>query len=304
MRAAPSTESFRASPVGRYLRGENWVFACPSESLFATFLARRPSETDLAALARAYGVPLAGTRMHAVYFDATRVEKLDGPAADLLLRFFHRRAVSYSRTITRVAVAHGPGAIGAVFAGYPKVLPLQCPSRSFAHPERALEWLGADRATREALEDVAATLSSDDAVVTRLRAVLEERPSLGVADAARAIGTSVRSLQRKLGDVGTQYRAEVDRARMSLATKKLEGGSTTIGDIALDLGFASLQSFSDWFRSLRDESPSGYRSRLASARDAAVTVDATSATRSASGPSPSGRPSRSAGAKRTRARAR
>jgi AraC-like DNA-binding protein len=308
MRAAASTESFRAAPVGRYVRGDTWLFACANESLYATFLAGRPSETDLAKLASVYGVPLAAARPHAVLFDASRVEALDTPALDLLLRFFAKRAASYSRTITRVAVARGGGATGAVFAGYPKVIALSCPSQSFDDTEAALTWLGADAPARAALMGAASTLSSEDALTSRLRALLEEKPATALAEAARALGLSARSLQRELSDNHTTYRLESDRARMSIAARRLKASDASIGDIALDVGFASLQSFSDWFRAQAGESPSSYRAKSTEAstdvsRRGTSDGDARES-RSAKTPSLSGTQSKSVGGKRTRARER
>jgi len=240
------------------VRGRSWLFACVHAELYATFLAGCPDEADLDALTRAYGVPAAASRSHAVLFDGSRLGSLDERALDVLLRFFHGRAVSFSRRITRVAVAHGGGATGAIVAGFPKVLPLLCPSRVFGDSGAALEWLGCSPAERAELAALADSIASEDALVTRVRAVLGERPGASLAEAARAAGASARSVQRRLREAGTTFQREVDRARSAIAERELAAGES-VATVARRAGFSSQQAFSAWFREATGSSPARWR---------------------------------------------
>lgn len=252
---------FVAAPVGRFVRGRTWIFGCPIAGLYVTIFGGRPDEADLRELASAYGVR-AGGGPHVVLFDGSRVEAVDAAAHDLLIRHFTQRAARFTPNLTRAAFVHGDGLPGALFAGYRKVLPLPaCETRSFAATDEALQWLGAPPAVRAEVAALAATLASVDPAIARLEALLDERPDASLAEAARSLAMAPRSLQRILGNAGTSFRGEVDRARWARASRQLAMTDAPITTIALDLGFASLQAFTDWCRSRIAESPSAYRRR-------------------------------------------
>ncbi|MFO0550147.1 MAG: helix-turn-helix transcriptional regulator [Polyangiaceae bacterium] len=261
VRAAASRQSFFDAPIGRYVRGDTWLFACVRADLYATFLAGRPTEAELDALTRVYQVPLAAREAHAILFDATRVHTLDTAAFDTLLGHFHAHAPALSRRATKVAVASGDGPSGAVFAGYPKVISLACPYRVFRDTESAAAWLGCEGDLGRELHAAADLLTATDAVETRLAAILEDSPALSLVAAARAIGVSPRSLQRRLKQVGTSFQSEVDRGRMVVARRLLMQADQPLAAVALALGFSSHQSFTDWFRSQTGESPTAWRQR-------------------------------------------
>lgn len=212
-------------------------------------------------LAGAYGVR-AGGAPHVVLFDGSRVEGVDAPAHDLLIRHFTERAARFTPNLTRAAFVHGDGVAGALFAGYRKVLPLPaCETRSFADTDVALQWLGAAATVRAEVVALAASLGSVDPALVRLQALLDEHPRASLAEAARALAMAPRSLQRILGNAGTSFRGEVDRARWARASRRLALSDAPVTTIALELGFGSLQAFTDWCRSRIGESPSAYRRR-------------------------------------------
>src|SRR6516162_7279577 len=113
LKAAATRESFYAAPEGRYLRGRTWIFGCLRPGLFASFLAGRPEEGDLAVLSRVYAVP-AARLPHTVLFDGSRVESLDAAALGLLLSSMAAGIRRLTKNLLRVAVVHGKGATGAV----------------------------------------------------------------------------------------------------------------------------------------------------------------------------------------------
>jgi AraC-like DNA-binding protein len=254
---ASTRARFFEAPVGRYVRGRSWIFACPCEGLFATFLAGSPEEDDLDALGRSYAVP-AAKAPHTVLFDGSRVDHVDARALGSLLELFRAGAQRFTRSLTRVAVVHGSGVAGAVIAGYPKMLPLP-ETRLFKETAAALEWLGAPAHVRAELVSIADGLGVRDAEAVRLGALLDERPGLSLHEAARALAIAPRTLQRRLREAGTSFQQELDRARLAITTGRLLESNDALTKIAQDVGFVSLQSFTDWFRAQTNDAPSAWR---------------------------------------------
>lgn len=84
--------------------------------------------------------------------------------------------------------------------------------------------------------------SSD--VVSQVMRVIEvrlARGDVGVAAVAEAMATTVRSLQRHLGDAGTSYREVLDHVRVR-RLEELRRGGVVEADIARELGFADTKS--------------------------------------------------------------
>jgi AraC-like DNA-binding protein len=243
--------------VGRYLRGRTWIFGCLCEGIFASFLAGNPGEDELSALSLAYAVPAARAK-HAVLFDGSRLQSLDASALGLLLNSMVSSARRLTRNLERVAVVHGAGATGAVIAGYPEVIGIRCETRKFTDTVTALAWLGAaGELCREAAE-LASSIMEDDAHLVRLRAYLAAHLDAAIDDAARELGMAKRSLQRHLQVSGTGWQREIDLARLA-AAEKLLSGDRTLTQVALEVGFSSLQSFSDWFRAQVGKPASSWR---------------------------------------------
>ncbi len=283
MLVATTCARYLAAPLGRYVRGRTWISAAPCPGLYVTLIAGSPSADDLRELGRTYAVR-TGRRPHAVLFDGSRVDAVDADAHEVLVAQFTHGGAKYARHLERVAVVHGRGMAGALFAGYPKVIGLRCEAKAFPDTAAALAWLGLDAAARVDVLALADTLVAAPER-TRLAALLDERPSVTLRDAARALALAPRTLQRLLEADGTTFRREVDHARLARAERALDAGTASITAIALDAGFASLQVFSGWFRRRTGESPRQRRAR------ATVSAAGGPATRSAKRRSRGGRTS-------------
>lgn len=79
---------------------------------------------------------------------------------------------------------------------------------------------------------------------------------------AKHIGSSVRTLQRRLRESGVTYSALVDQVRHELACRKLETTRLHVRDVATDLGFKDHSSFSRAFVRWTGMSPRAYRKSL------------------------------------------
>jgi AraC-like DNA-binding protein len=113
-----------------------------------------------------------------------------------------------------------------------------------SHFERALEQLSAAE------------------FVARVEQVIAQQLERGVIsgdDTARALGLSLRSLQRKLETFGTHYRALADIARRDAAYRLLGRPETTIYEAAFALGYRDTGSFVQAFRRWTGLMPNEYR---------------------------------------------
>ena len=95
-------------------------------------------------------------------------------------------------------------------------------------------------------------------VTTRVRALLTCELSSGEPspdDVARQLGLSRRSLQRRLADEGTSFKALLNETRRDLAQAYLREGHTSITEVTFLLGFADTSSFSRAFKRWTGVSP-------------------------------------------------
>lgn len=79
---------------------------------------------------------------------------------------------------------------------------------------------------------------------------------------ARALGMSERTLQRRLGDEGTSFKAVLDGVRREFSLSYLRDPRHSISDVAFLVGFAEVSAFSRAFRRWTRESPAGFRRSL------------------------------------------
>lgn len=91
------------------------------------------------------------------------------------------------------------------------------------------------------------------------RTLCDGKPRL--ANVARRLGVSSRSLQGKLKAEGTSYQTLLDNARKQLATAYLDDGELSLTEIAFLLGFADQSAFNHAFRGWTGDTPLGYRQR-------------------------------------------
>ncbi len=83
--------------------------------------------------------------------------------------------------------------------------------------------------------------------------------SISIETAAQTLGLSVRTLQRKLGEEHTNFRAELTMIRIKNAKKYLTNNELSIAQIAEQLGYSEPAPFVRVFRRETGISPSKYR---------------------------------------------
>jgi AraC-like DNA-binding protein len=112
---------------------------------------------------------------------------------------------------------------------------------------------------------IARSLAEDVRVVLN-RSMTGERPS--VERVSREMRMSPRTLQRRLGELGTRYQLLLDDVRRDASRRLLANTDLDAGEIAFLLGFEELNSFSRAFSTWEGATPSRWREQHANGRPA------------------------------------
>ena len=83
------------------------------------------------------------------------------------------------------------------------------------------------------------------------------RASIG--EVAHALGTNVRTLQRRLEREGIAFSELLDRVRVQQVSQHFASQHLRLTDVAHLLGYSTLASFSNWYRSRFHKTPSAGR---------------------------------------------
>lgn len=78
-------------------------------------------------------------------------------------------------------------------------------------------------------------------------------------EVARVLGTSVRTMQRRLGEEGTSFQQVRDEVRKDLAARYTRDRSMSLGDIAFLLGFSNEATFHQAFKRWFGQTPGSFR---------------------------------------------
>jgi AraC-like DNA-binding protein len=113
-------------------------------------------------------------------------------------------------------------------------------------------------------DEMLGRLRRPDTESAALEAVLARRVAGGdtaIASVARELGTSSRTLQRRLAAEGTSYQAVLDRVRRGAAEGYLADSTLSVGEVAYLLGYSEPAAFHRAFRRWRGLTPLEYRKR-------------------------------------------
>jgi AraC-like DNA-binding protein len=261
VRAATNVADFLRAPVGRYLVARRHLVWCHDPTLLGTALWGRPGEADVIELLDALAVARApGVRASFDYLtDGRRVDGVDPAGYQLAVEYAQRELERLGKRVRRLAFVHGAGFSGTVLAGFfAHVLP-HASARGFTDAAAAFTWLGRPDAATE-VERLVDDAAGAPPITATLRAFLRARAGdCRLEEAARALGCSARSLQRRLDEEGTTFRRQLDDARVQAAIPLLLDGDDKLEAIAARLGFSSLPTFSRLFRRVTGRSPSAFR---------------------------------------------
>jgi AraC-like DNA-binding protein len=263
LQRAGSLEELQSEPFDRYIGGASWLVFFRT-SLSGTVLWGHLDGACLTAVAQAASTPR--DRKPAplpCLIDLRHVASID-PAmlavrGNLLVDF----ASTISRFVTRVAVLHSGGMIGATAMGIRELAPPPVAEKFFQEPLDALRWLEREDEAPLLLEldQLRAEAAGPTPFLRELRASLDAKPRMTLQEAADARGMRERSLQRQLAEAGTTFQQERLLATVRAAQRQLLATGASVAEIAAELGCASPQHLSTVFRKFVGESPASWRRR-------------------------------------------
>ncbi len=120
------------------------------------------------------------------------------------------------------------------------------------------------RINEQVLADYMSRFNKNDVVAGVYHALIELMPKGEPSreKVADMLGTTSRSLHRKLNDMDTSYKTILDDTRKSLALQYIRQTDISITTITYQLGFLDSSSFSRSFKRWTGQSPSDYRKSL------------------------------------------
>lgn len=194
---------------------------------------------------------------HGSLVDARRLDGVDPGAFETLTGYVWKHRAALSEQVVQLALVRPAGMVGAVVAGFFEVMPKPYPVRLFESSREALVWLEHDPAVASELDALYAETAEAPAIVTALRAVVDDYPTIG--EAASRLGMSQRTLQRRLRRAETSYQEQMNEARVRAGRGLLLETDLPITTIALEVGCSSPQHFSSLLRRLVGKTPSQFR---------------------------------------------
>jgi AraC-like DNA-binding protein len=118
-------------------------------------------------------------------------------------------------------------------------------------------------------DDDARTLA-DDVRRALTEAICGDRPA--IAKVAKSLSMSPRTMQRRLGELGTSYQDLLDDVRRQSARRLLANTNLAPGEVAFLLGFEEVNSFARAFQAWEGITPARWRARASAEREGARPV--------------------------------
>jgi AraC-like DNA-binding protein len=257
-------------PLGNYWQGETMLVWCHDPRTCGTFHWGSPHERDVRELITALDLsrhPALADGFD-VFMDTSAIEAVDWTSFSLLAGHVREQLAAWAKVIRRHAVIVPTGPVAPLLAGMVPLIGMTYPLRFFSARDAAIDWLerrDAIAAIEEAAE-LATSARRLSPLVHRLRAWLETALDATLEDAAIAFAVSTRSLQRDLRAAATSFTAELQSARIRIATRRLVETDDKIEAIARDVGCVSSSQLSTLFRKHVGETPARFRERLRSTK--------------------------------------
>ncbi|MDB4933681.1 MAG: Transcriptional regulator, AraC family [Labilithrix sp.] len=256
----PELTSFFDEPARRYVVRRSFAYWQAERRVFGIILWGRPDEMDVDEICAAHEVganPLF--RGHTSLVDVRALEAVDLLAFGRLLAYLKKRRDAWSPMVSRQAVLHRGGFAQATVAGMFQFLRPGHPVVFFDDAETAYDVVGASD-VRADVEELRQTLLGVPEIVRRVRAAFEVLPNdAGVTEVARTLGTSVRSLQRRLSAAGRSLRSERQDHIVRVSERLLEDTELDLDAIAARAGASSASHLVMLFRQHRGTTPGAIR---------------------------------------------
>lgn len=254
-----------ADPVGGYVRGRSFVVWVQSphrlgashrspldlqDQSIANLLVTLPVHAQLAA-------------PYDVFHDLSGVDVFDRSAFDYAWKFLDSWVEMIAARTRRVAIVRPTGMAGAAFTGmfHDWVQPRFARSKLCEDRDDACAWLEIDDRDRREIDSVHAELFQPELLRQVADVLARDLREATVERLASTLALSIRSLQRRLTELGTSFSDELATARMRAAETLLLDAATKIETVGHEVGFRSAPAFTAMFTRVHGESPRAFRER-------------------------------------------
>ena len=234
-------------------------FCCfHSANLFGCIVWGRPGIDECKAIIGARQAELVDPGPHYVVLDYRLLEVVDVEAFKAIGMFLGENRDTLARVTAKTALVKPTEPFAAAtVAGFYNVVKSPYPSQLCDTLEEAETWLGVP--TVEPVTRVAEASAAGRSTTTALVALLERQPGLAVDEAAKALGLTGRTLQRRLQSEATTFLAEARKATVRRAKHLLVTTDDKIADIARAVGCTTAQHFTELFRTETGVPPAAWR---------------------------------------------
>ena len=258
-----SLADFVRAPLGRATASERALFWWARPDLRLVTIWGTPRDADASFLMAAMATEICEeAARHASYVDLRNFDNVDAEVFQTFLDYMRQHRVRFSGLVTKSAIVANAHMGSAAALGYTRLLGDPFPSQVFERGEEALEWLGFDADAHPLLTDLSILVQRvrDSSVVARLRDMWRsDLRHTRIAEAARALGLSVRLLQRQLAADRTTFRDELRKARVERAKVLLRETDEKLYGVAREVGFEKAASLIDAFKRETGLTPQTWR---------------------------------------------
>ena len=257
-----SVDDLMAAPARRIVLHRSFAYWQAEHRAFGSIIWGRPDEADVGEMCAAHEVG-ANPRFagHASIIDLRALEGVDFLAFDKLLAYLKQRRDAWSPNVSRQVVLHGGGFAHSTVVGMFQFLSPGHKVIFSQDPRETFELAGVADVFSE-LEAMRAEFLGAPDIVRRTRVALEGLPArASVSDIARRVGTSERSLQRRLAEAGTSLRDERRAHIVRVSERLLLETELDLEAIAAHVGVSSGSQLVKVFRKLRGTTPGALRQK-------------------------------------------
>jgi AraC-like DNA-binding protein len=251
-------EGFRKRPEGSVVVGNGWLYGCVDRGLFGLAAWGAPTVEEFRRLQPCLEVPLAvDAPPHVALVEVRRLGPLGVELYAELMRYGNeRRGISGSKVRRQVILAP---------AGYERALLVGF--REVGKPPYEVVFADSDEEAAQMSDHPhAATLLAEIAQLIEgpLRVKVAQSIATGateIADVARQLSVSSRTLQRRLASEGTSFVEVVREVMVERAKVLLASTDAKLELVARRVGCRSASHFTASFRRVTGETPSVWRAR-------------------------------------------
>ncbi len=263
LRRAHDFDDFCAAPDHAFLAGGTYTFYNLG-TVCGWRVWGRPGIEDAQRVAGCITTAYApGAPPYVSLVDLRDIERIDSASFEVFLAFTQSIRERMASQLLQQAVVRPSGLMGALVTGFYSLLQPRHQVRVFDSMSAALAWMRPDDSGALAVIarafDAPGSQGLGEAVRLWLTTHLNNPEP---AAAARSLGVSLRTLQRKLGSEGTSFGALLKSARVIAARRLLIASQLKVSAVAHEVGFSSSQQMATCFKEATGMSPSDYQGRF------------------------------------------